>query len=862
MAGRIMWVIVAILAFGGASAFALSGSGESESGSLDTVSPRLAAVTAGPASLSAAFSEPMLAPGVITMQNYAISGQGTGSLAVHPTGVSDPAPYLLTWSTGEMRHGATITLTASGVQDVAGNPIDPAFSSAATPGMGVSPEFTGLAVHPPQAVAGDTVTISFTASEPLGANPIVTVNGHNASHVSGGSSYVYSYTILAGNPPGAATVAVTGYDLAANVGALSNDSALEIIEHEHGLPLRAWPLAVAVLIAALAARARRRAIAALMLPMALLASSPAMAASPAVSEVAFSQTATGGTTTVDISYNLVAPNGPCAITVSLSKDGGADGYPFPVTHCTGDIANVTTGTGRHIVWDIRADYPEESIPNARIRVTATDAYIPPAAFGWTRTWSGGNANAARVAVDTSGNIYVAGDYSGTVDFDPDPVNIQAHSSANGTLDAFLSKFDASGNLLWVKTWGSGSGRDVAYGVAVDSAGDAYVVGPYRWQVDFNPDPVLEDTHTSNFDGENNIYVSKFAADGTFQWVRAWGPSRVIGKGSFGAEAYTVAVSGNYLYVVGDFSGDQTDFCPWGTADWHVNHSDPGPILWFDSFLSKFDLNGNLLWAKTWGGEGYDDGPGVAVDGAGNVYVAGMYASQNINFDPDGGPGGLGHPAHDSGSVVDVFLSKFDADGHFQWVKTWGGQGTEDAMGLVAVDPANNVYVAGRFASQDCDFNPGGTPSIHSANNLLDAFLTKFDANGEFHWAKTWGGNGNDDARGLAVDGSGNVYVTGVFTDVVDFDPSDAGIDNQSATELVAKDPYFSKFTSNGDYQWVKTWGGSGDDTGGVTVDGADNAYAFGSFMGSADFDPGSNVDTHTAVGTTGAYLTKFISICR
>ena len=480
------------------------------------------------------------------------------------------------------------------------------------------------------------------------------------------------------------------------------------------------------------------------------------------------------------------------------------------------------------------------------------------AFDWAKTWGGASApdGVYGTAADAAGNLYLAGGFTGTVDFDPDPTKTDVHTSNNGSTDAFFSKFDSSGHFLWARTWG-GTGRDVAYGCGVDSAGSAYVVGPYRNTVDFDPNSTATALQTSNAGSENNIYVSKFSAAGDFQWVRAWGPSLVPGKQSFGAEAYHVAVAGNCLYVVGDFSGYQTDFNPWGSPDWHTNHAPAsGTILWFDSFLSKFDLNGNFQWAKTWGGEGYDDGPGVAVDGLGNIYVAGMYASTNINFDPAGGSGGLGHPAHDSGSTVDVFLSKFDAGGNFQWVRTWGGQGTEDATGVVAVDGANNVYVAGRFASSNCDFNPGGTPDLHSTAGGLDNFLSKFDASGNFQWARTWGGTGADQANGLAVDGAGRVYVAGSFQKTVDFDP---GSGTDLRTSHGKSDAWLSQLDPSGVFQWVQTWGGSDDDSAGVDVDGADAVYASGWFAGTSpvDMDPSSGVDNHTSNGGSDAFLIKF-----
>lgn len=492
-----------------------------------------------------------------------------------------------------------------------------------------------------------------------------------------------------------------------------------------------------------------------------------------------------------------------------------------------------------------------------------------AAFEWARTWGGSSSPDAvnSTAVDGAGNIYVAGCFTGTVDFNPDPAQTDFHTSSAGpnntfSIDAFLCKFDASGQFLWARTWG-GSGRDAASSVGVDSAGNAYVVGTFRNTVDFDPSPTATETHSSNAGGDNNAFFSKFSPDGDFQWVRAWGNSSVAGKQTFGTDAYHVEVTGNNVYVVGDFSGDQTDFNPWGSHDWHTNHvGASGSIAWFDAFLSKFDTSGNFQWAKTWGGEGYDDGPGVAVDGLGNIYVSGMYASTNINFDPAGGSAGLGHPAHDSGAIVDCFLSKFDPSGNFQWVRTWGGSGTDDITGVMAVDPANNVYVAGRFASKDCDFNPGGTPDLHSAQKGLDCFLSKFDPSGNFQWARTWGGEGTDQVNSLAIDAAGRVYAAGWFQYTVDFDPgslTDWRTANGTSATGTSSDAWLSQFDSNGNYQWGLTWGGDGDDNSAVAVDSAGSVYASGWFAGSlpVDLDPGSGVDNHSSNGGSDAFLVKF-----
>jgi hypothetical protein len=491
------------------------------------------------------------------------------------------------------------------------------------------------------------------------------------------------------------------------------------------------------------------------------------------------------------------------------------------------------------------------------------------AFGWAKTWGGSSNDASHnAAVDVWGNTYVIGEFKGTVDFDPQGGNPNAtFTSHNGTIDAYLSKFDRYGNFQWAKTWGGGplggsgsDGRDAANGIAVDGVGNVYVSGPFQYTVDFNPDPTITETFTSNAVTKNNIYLSKFSPEGTFQWVRTWGPTDVAWAG--GAESYSLAVDDtNHIYVVGDFSGDLTNFNPWDPEhpDWHTNYQPvSGPIL-FDAFISKFDSDGNYIWAKTWGGEGYDDGPGIALDNLGNIYVAGMYASTEINFDPAGGDGGANHPAQDSGIIVDVFLSKFGSDGDFQWVKTWGGQGMDDVGASVIVDRTGNVYIGGRFGSVNCDFNPWGQPDLHSSNGSLDAFVSKFDANGTFQWARTWGGTGGDATGSLVVDSSNNVYSAGNFEGTVNFNPSG----NNNYTSNGVDDIFFTTFDTNGIYRWTLTWGGSGEDLAyRLFRDTAGSYFIVGSFSDTVDFNPGDGVDNHTSQGGKDAILSKFIPLSK
>jgi len=451
--------------------------------------------------------------------------------------------------------------------------------------------------------------------------------------------------------------------------------------------------------------------------------------------------------------------------------------------------------------------------------------------GWARTWGGIYDDVGKgVAIDGSGNAYITGYFSDTVDFDPGP-GVDEHTS-DGNRDIFLSKFDSAGEFQWARTWG-GSSNDRGYGVAIDGSGNAYITGSFWYTADFDPGPGV-DEHASY--GSEDIFLSKFDSAGDFQWARTWGGI------SYDA-GYGVAIDGSgNAYITGPF---------WYTADF-----DPGPGVdehtsngYSDIFLSKFDSAGEFQWARTWGGDDYDNCSGFAIDGSGNAYITG-YFNDTVDFDPDPGV-----DEHTSNGHSDVFLSKFDSAGDFQWARTWGGIHDDDEGRGVAIDGSGNAYITGEFRDT-VDFDPGPGVDEHQADDFYyDIFLSKFDSAGEFRWARTWGGSSNEGGYGVAIDGSGNAYITGSFWYTADFDPG-PGVDEHTSNGN--RDIFLSKFDSAGEFQWARTWGGSDNDGGsGVAIDGSGNAYITGYFYETVDFDPGPGADEHTSNGEWDIFLSKF-----
>ena len=202
----------------------------------------------------------------------------------------------------------------------------------------------------------------------------------------------------------------------------------------------------------------------------------------------------------------------------------------------------------------------------------------------------------------------------------------------------------------------------------------------------------------------------------------------------------------------------------------------------------FDTSGVFQWARTWGGNSDDVGRQVVADGSGDIYLAGEFSS-TVDFDPGGGT-----DEHTSNGMTDTFLSKLDSSGNFQWARTWGASDYDRAFGMAA-DGSGNIYVTGDYCFT-VDFDPGGGTDEHTSNGNDDVFLSKFDSNGVFQWALTWGADNYDGGNGVATDGFGSIYVTGWFHGTVDFDPG-GGTDEHTSNGWA--DVSLSKFPADGNW---------------------------------------------------------------
>lgn len=451
-------------------------------------------------------------------------------------------------------------------------------------------------------------------------------------------------------------------------------------------------------------------------------------------------------------------------------------------------------------------------------------------FEWAQSFgAGANDDGQAIAVDASGNVYTAGKFQGTADFDPGSGTFNLSSA--GDYDIFIQKLDASGNFLWAKSFG-GNSIDILRALTLDSAGNVYSTGGFSGTVDF--DPGIGTANLSST-GERDVFIQKLDTSGNFVWAKSFG-------GSESEEGYSITVdaSGNIL-TLGVFE-NTVDFDPGAGT---TNLSSTGRN---DVFVQKLDPSGNFIWAKSFGNSTYDYGYAIAVDDSGNVYSAGRFQS-TVDFDPGLGTFNLTAVASNS----DAYIQKLDTSGNFLWAKSFGGV-SSDYVSDIAVDALGNVYTTGRFQGT-VDFDPGVGTASYSSAGQNDVFVHKLNTSGNFVWVKSYGGSSADVGQSITVDASGNVYTLGNFTsDTADFDPG-VGIANLSSAGQY--DVFIQKLDTSGNFVWAKSFGGSTTDFGiSIAVDASGNVYTTGSFQGTADLDPGAGTANFSSNGQSDVFVQK------
>ena len=401
---------------------------------------------------------------------------------------------------------------------------------------------------------------------------------------------------------------------------------------------------------------------------------------------------------------------------------------------------------------------------------------------WART-IGGSAftRATGIALDASGNVFVAGGFTGTGDFNP---GVEVHNlSSIGSNDGFLLKLNNSGDFVRAFNVG-GSGNDGIGDLAVDGNDSVYTVGTYQSHVggvDFDPSGSTF-APSINGGGSQDVFVAKYDASGNLNWAKAFGS-----YGYDGGMDIAVDSSGN-VFTAGDFWGGDID---------------PGPGVQIaashggrDAFVQKLDTNGNFLWGGTIGGaagNNVESGLTVAIDSTGASYFGGIFA---LTADLDPGPGennftAVG-PTVSGLDPFDSFLIKLNQTGGLVWAQQLGGTGF-DRISDLRIDRQDHVWAAGHY-QDTVDFDPSEATANETAGigtTVTGGFVWELDSNAGFLSVTTIDGPPVSyvGPTGMSIDLQGNIWTTGSFSNTVDFDP---GPDTFNLTPVDGPDVFVSK----------------------------------------------------------------------
>lgn len=443
-----------------------------------------------------------------------------------------------------------------------------------------------------------------------------------------------------------------------------------------------------------------------------------------------------------------------------------------------------------------------------------------------------------VCLDATGNIYVVGYFSDTVDFDPGPgvMNLKVDSLS----DIFFAKYDPMGNLIFAKSIG-GKYYDAGYFIDLDASGNIIISGTFSSTADFDPSSTI---HNMSSAGGTDIFFAKYDPSGNFIY------SKRIGNSSNDAPSAMALDNFSNLLMATNFGGT-FDADP-GTGI--ANFSGLGST---DILLCKYDSTGNYVWGKQIGGTSTDQCAGITIQADGTACITGTFKG-TPDFDPSASTFTMS-----SFGGYDIFISGYDSSGNMVFAKQIGGS-SDDIGTCISSDNSGNLYISGNF-NGSCDFDPSGTTSILSTTyGGNEPYLAKYTSTGNyvsafnlknFEQTNVYG----IDGKSVYVNSASNIFLAGQFFHVQNLangTPSHevVGADNNQTV-------FVAKYDTVLNFQWghsiignyTSPYVGCSD----FVMDNAKNSYIVGGFKGLLDF--GAGAPPLYSAGSGNAFLAKIDS---
>jgi uncharacterized repeat protein (TIGR01451 family) len=459
-------------------------------------------------------------------------------------------------------------------------------------------------------------------------------------------------------------------------------------------------------------------------------------------------------------------------------------------------------------------------------------YAQQAAFSWAVKF--GNTNEEQVfasAQAADGSQYLTGEFSGTLDADPGP-GVFTLTAVSG-IDAYLTKFDSSGQFLWAVSFG-GTGLQSGRAISCDASGDVLVGGSYDGTFDADPGVGVNSVAVL---GYLDVFIIRLNSSGNFIWVKA------VGGGGTAAVFDLETDAAGHIYAAGSFNSS--------------NDFDPGPGVFTmapipangnsDCFVLKLTASGNFIRAFQFGGNGQDEIWSID-ELNGKIALTGYFHSL-ADLDPSASVFFVG-----SAGSADVFVMLADSTGMFLQGAAWGGTSVDEGT-MVRFSSSGNLLVTGNYQAT-VDFDGAGILPPATSAGGPDVFLVSIDTAFTFNYAHSVGGAGGDFFPRLAVRQNGTFYLGYTFQSSIDADP---GVLIATLTSNGFGDVALSRFDASGNFLWAQSFGGTSDDQIKIlntTSDG--KLFTAGQFTGTCDFDPSPAVFslTSASVGFEDVFLSS------
>lgn len=369
---------------------------------------------------------------------------------------------------------------------------------------------------------------------------------------------------------------------------------------------------------------------------------------------------------------------------------------------------------------------------------------------WAISPSGGECWSHETTSDKYHNIFVFGNFRGTVDFNPSE---NTNNLISTQYNIFLAKYDSDGNYIWAINIDDQSNSSQSSSISTDDVGNIFISGRFKGIVDFDPSSNI--TNLTSV-GSTNYFLAKYDTNGHFIWAKNTGDIDFRG----------LLIKNEIIYATGSYSGTiDFDFSE-NVVNLNLGNTDYG---FPGAFIAKYDSNGNYIFANNIGHLSFSTGSDISADKLGNIYITGT----------EGSGGG-------------IFFTKIDSSGNILWTKT---NNCSDCSGRsIDIGKNGDLIISGSFKNT-LDFDPSTDVSNQISNGEEDIFIAKYNSEGEYIWVKTIGGINSDYSKGAKFDLNDNVIAIGSYYNTANF--NDSGTSDYLASS--GHNYFLVKYDSNGNY---------------------------------------------------------------